>query len=47
MMPTRNRTRTENRYRIASERHINAARIAQQHRLEQARIIANDEPPPF
>jgi hypothetical protein len=52
MMLIRKTSRAENRARhTADERHYNRqiceARIAERRRLEQARIIANDEPAPF
>ena len=48
MMPTRRRTRAEDRaYRIAQERQHNAARIARKQLLLAERIARNDEPPPF
>src|SRR5271157_4329360 len=51
MMPLRARTRGCDRgYRIAAVRRDNQARIDEQERqrqLEIARLIANDQPPPF
>ena len=48
MMPTRNRTRAEDRaYRVALERQHNAARIARKNLLLSERIARDDEPPPF
>jgi hypothetical protein len=48
MMPRRKRTREQDRRnRISSERRINEAQIAEQHRKPRARLAANDEPPPF
>ncbi len=48
MMPTRTRTRAQDRaYRIALERQHNAARIARKHLLLAERIARDDEPPPF
>jgi Domain of unknown function (DUF222) len=48
MIPKRRRTRAQNRanYVAAERRHNRAARHLEQP-LEEARIIANDEPPPF
>jgi hypothetical protein len=48
MMPKRRRTRAQNRanYVAAERRHNRKARLHEQPR-EEARIIANDEPPPF
>jgi hypothetical protein len=48
MMPTRRRTRAQNRanYVAAERRQNRKARLHEQPR-EEARIIANDEPPPF
>ena len=48
MMPTRKRSRAEDRaYRIALERQHNAARIARKQLLLAERIARDDEPPPF
>jgi hypothetical protein len=48
MMPTRKRTRAEDRdYRIALERHHNAARSVRKQLLLAERIARDDEPPPF
>ena len=48
MMPTRQRTRAQDRaYRIALERQHNAARIARKQLLLAERIASDDEPPPF
>ena len=48
MMPTRRRTRSQDRaYRIALERQHNAARIAHKQLLLSERIARDDEPPPF
>ena len=48
MMPTRQRTRAQDRaYRIALERQHNAARIARKQLLLAERIARDDEPPPF
>ena len=48
MMPTRKRTRAQDRaYRIALERQHDAARIARRHLLFAGRITRDDEPPPF
>jgi hypothetical protein len=48
MMPTRQRTRAQERaYRIALERQHNAARIARKQLLLAERIARDDEPPPF
>ncbi len=50
-MPLRQRTRDKGRkYRIARLRRHNQARLDEQERrrkLEEARLIADDEPPPF
>jgi hypothetical protein len=48
MMPKRRRTRAQNRanYVAAERRHNRKARLHEQPR-EEARIVANDEPPPF
>jgi hypothetical protein len=48
MMPTRQRTRADDRaYRIALERQHNAARIARKQLLLAERIARDDEPAPF
>jgi hypothetical protein len=48
MMPLRQRTRDQDlRYRISRQRRDNRARLDELKRLEEARLIANDEPPPF
>jgi hypothetical protein len=48
MMPTRRRTRTQDRaYRIALERQHNAARNTRKQLLLAERIARDDEPPPF
>jgi hypothetical protein len=48
MMPTRRRTRSQDRaYRIALERQHNAARIARKQLLLSERIARDDEPAPF
>lgn len=48
MMPTRRRTRSQDRgYRIALERQHNAARIMRKQLLLAERIARDDEPPPF
>jgi hypothetical protein len=48
MMPTRKRTRAEDRaYRVALERQHNAARVARKQLLLAERIARDDEPPPF
>jgi hypothetical protein len=48
MMPTRQRTRAQDRaYRIALERQHNAARITRKQLLLAERIARDDEPPPF
>jgi hypothetical protein len=48
MMPRRKRTRAEERDdRIAAERAINEARIADEHRQYEAWLAATYEPPPF
>jgi hypothetical protein len=48
MMPTRQRTRAQDRaYRIALERQHIAARIARKQLLLAERIARDDEPPPF
>jgi hypothetical protein len=48
MMPTRRRTRSQDRaYRIALERQHNATRIAREQFLLAERIALDDEPPPF
>jgi hypothetical protein len=48
MMPTRRRTRSQDRaYRIALERQHTAARIARKQLLLAERIARDDEPPPF
>ena len=48
MMPTRRRTRTQDRaYRIDLERQHNAARIARKQLLLAERIARDDKPPPF
>ena len=47
-MPTRRRTRTQDRaYRIALERQHNAARIARKQLLLAELLARDDEPPPF
>jgi hypothetical protein len=48
MMPKRRRTRAQNRanYVAAERRHNRKARLHEQP-CEEARIVANDEPPPF
>jgi hypothetical protein len=48
MMPRRKRTRAqERRYRIAGERRINEAQIAEERRKYEAWLAATYEPPPF
>jgi hypothetical protein len=48
MMPTRQRTRAQERaYRIALERQHSAARIARKQLLLAERIARDDQPPPF
>ena len=48
MMPTRQRTRAQERaYRIALERQHNAARITRKQLLLAERIARDDQPPPF
>jgi hypothetical protein len=48
VMPTRRRTRTQDRaYRIALERQHNVARIARKQLLLAERIARDDQPPPF
>ena len=48
MMPTRKRTRAEERaYRIALERQHNAARIARKQLLLAERLARDYDPPPF
>jgi hypothetical protein len=48
MMPTRRRTRAQNRAaRITAERRHNRRFQLREQHLERLRIIANDEPPPF
>ena len=48
MMPTRHRTRTQDRaYRIALERQHNAARLTRKQLLLAERIAKDDQPPPF
>jgi hypothetical protein len=48
MMPRRKKTRVEGRNeRIAAERRINEARIAEERRKHQAWLAATYEPPPF
>jgi hypothetical protein len=48
MMPTRRRTRTQDRaYRIALERQHNAARNARKQLLLAERIARDDQAPPF
>ena len=48
MMPTRRRTRSQDRaYRIALERQHHAARIARKQLLLAERIARDEEPPPF
>jgi hypothetical protein len=48
MMPTRQRTRSQDRaYRIALERQHDAARIARKQLLLAERIALDDDPPPF
>jgi hypothetical protein len=48
MMPTRKRTRAQDRrYRIARERRINEARLAEERRQYEAWLAATYEPPPF
>jgi hypothetical protein len=49
MMPERRRTRAQNRanYIAAERRHNQRTRRAVERPLEESRIIANDEPPPF
>jgi hypothetical protein len=48
MMPRRKRSRyQELKDRITSERAVNEARLADQHRQHQAWLAATYEPPPF
>jgi hypothetical protein len=48
MMPRRKRTRDQDRHhRIAAERRINEARIAEERRKRQDWLAANEKPPPF
>jgi len=48
IMPTRQRTRAQERaYRIALERQHNAARITRKQLLLAERIARDDQPPPF
>jgi hypothetical protein len=48
MMPRRKRTRAQEQAdRIAAERRINEARIAEERRKHQAWLAATYEPPPF
>lgn len=48
MMPTRKRTRAEERAaRITAERRINEERLAEERRKRAAWLAANYEPPPF
>ena len=48
MMPTRQRTRAQDRaYRITLQRQHNAARITRKQLLFAERIARNDQPPPF
>jgi hypothetical protein len=48
IMPARKRTRAQDRrYRIARERRINEARLAEERRKYEAWLAATYEPPPF